>query len=222
MIHSLRDDVIHDSFTFFSLFFSRDSWFKILLPLQLWSIYISTSSLRTECPTTPDFGGVSPDFAWEPRIPELKQKSWVLRIWHSKLSGCVRTAPGKFENGVFLFICIKNLRPHGKTGKKIRIHTATMIHWINTWMHLWACTLIAHACCFVCMSKDSSIVLTECRRKGERRTPKLSIKSDYCLWSDDDVQLLLLNAAIDYKASNTIAWTTRSCPKSTSSFRSSW
>ena len=28
MIHSLRDDVIHDSFTFFS----RDSWFKIPLP----------------------------------------------------------------------------------------------------------------------------------------------------------------------------------------------
>ena len=28
MIHSLRDDVINDSFTFFS----RDSWFKIPLP----------------------------------------------------------------------------------------------------------------------------------------------------------------------------------------------
>ena len=41
-IHSLRDDVIHDSFTFFS----RDSWFKIPLPPPIGS---TVNNVKPKC-----------------------------------------------------------------------------------------------------------------------------------------------------------------------------
>ena len=64
--------------------------------------------------------------------PYVFRQIFSLLFKNYKLKGCVHTAPGKFENGVFFNLSAsKDLRPHGKTDKKIRIHTATMVHWIN-------------------------------------------------------------------------------------------
>ena len=75
----------------------------------------------------------------------------------------------------------KDLRPHGKTDKKIRLNkrlnTPLRIHSNSPRFSRHLCASSCSLCCFVCLhSRDSSIVLTECRRKGERRTLKLTIR----------------------------------------------
>ena len=50
-----------------------------------------------------------------------------------------------FKTAFFNLSASKDLHPHGKTDRKIRIHTATMIYLINAWMHLWEYTLIANS-----------------------------------------------------------------------------